>query len=389
MAKKLNVICLGGFTYPSGMAGTKRVQHFIDYLFNNGNNVSVITLGNTDRISGVNKSKGEYKGVNYFNLASSIHPYLFYLLLPVYWLAGFFYLLKLRKNGYKNILYVYNSFTIENIFVIILSKLAGYKTVVDVVEDYSTHLEKVSFVLSVKLKSNIFFEKYSRFLCDGVVVLSEYLVKRFEKISQGKIPVINIPISASVKNPDRVKQSFNEPVTFSYSGSFGNKDGLSFFIQAFKNISDKYPNCILYLSGKGNDPQLYLKNYTKDNIKYLGYISDEEYYSLADNSDILCMTRTNSKYANAGFPFKLGEYLATGNPVITSNVSDVSMYLENGKDAIIVDSENSEQLTQSIDYLMSNPEKAFEIGANGRKKALKFFNPETNGKKLVDFINTL
>jgi glycosyltransferase involved in cell wall biosynthesis len=63
------------------------------------------------------------------------------------------------------------------------------------------------------------------------------------------------------------------------------------------------------------------------------------------------MTRVGSGYANAGFPFKLGEFLATGNPVITTNVSDVSVYLENYKDCIIVTPEKINEVAASIRIL--------------------------------------
>lgn len=39
------------------------------------------------------------------------------------------------------------------------------------------------------------------------------------------------------------------------------------------------------------------------------------------------MCRNLSEYANASFPFNLGEYLAIGNPVIATKVSDIEMCL--------------------------------------------------------------
>jgi glycosyltransferase involved in cell wall biosynthesis len=386
---KLNFVCLGGFTYPSGLAGTKRVQRFIDYLLKEKNEVIVITLGNVDDLKSHNKPKGKYKGVSYFNLGSSLPSiYFYYLLIPFFWIRAIIKILALKKKSCKNILYVYNSFSLDNIVVIFFCKLAGYKVIVDIVEDYSVHVEKVSFVLSLKLKANIFFEKHINNFANGIVVLSSYLENRFKKISDNKIPIVNIPISADV-NPSSARSKFNSPITFSYSGSFGKKDGLSYFLEAYKRIIKKHPDCILYLSGKGNNPEQFVKNGNENKIKYLGYLTDEEYYKLIKDSDILCMTRVNSGYANAGFPFKLGEYLATGNPVISSNVSDVSKYLTNGEDALIINPENVDELTDAIDYLISNPEKAFTMASNGKKKCLKYFNPEVNGKKLADFARGL
>lgn len=388
-AGKLNFVCLGGFTYPLGLAGTKRVQRFIDYLIKEENEVSVITLGNIEDLKNHNKSNGSYYGTSYVNLGSSLPSvYFYYLLIPFYWLSCLVKLSGLKQKECKNILYVYNSFSIDNIFVIFFSRWFGYKVIVDIVEDYSVHLEKVSFVLSLKLKANIFFEKHIKYLADGIVVLSSYLENRFRKITDNKIPIVNIPISADVKSQS-IRKKFNSPIVFSYSGSFGKKDGLNFFLEAFKKILKIHPNCILYLSGRGNNPEQYIDETTKEKIKYLGYLSDQEYYELIQNSDILCMTRVNSGYANAGFPFKLGEYLATGNPVISSNVSDVSKYLTNGKDAIIVNPENTSELADAIDFLISNPDKAFEMAENGMKKCLLYFNPQINGKMLADFARSL
>ena len=65
-------------------------------------------------------------------------------------------------------------------------------------------------------------------------------------------------------------------------------------------------------------------------------MDEKDYYSLLNNADIPCMTRVDLAFANAGFPFKLGEYLAAGKPVIASRVSDVDRFLVNGQNAMLV-----------------------------------------------------
>lgn len=58
-------------------------------------------------------------------------------------------------------------------------------------------------------------------------------------------------------------------------------------------------------------------------IRYLGFVSDEELIEQLLESDILCMTRCNSVFANYGFPFKLSEYLSTDNVVLATSVGDL------------------------------------------------------------------
>ena len=115
-------------------------------------------------------------------------------------------------------------------------------------------------------------------------------------------------------------------------------------------------------------------------------MSDVDYFKTLASADILCMTRINSPFANAGFPFKLGEYLATGNPVIATDVSDIGLYLEDKKNVVLAQPSSSESLIEAIRYLISEPEKRKAIGLMGLKKCEETFNPEINGKKLSSFI---
>jgi glycosyltransferase involved in cell wall biosynthesis len=115
----------------------------------------------------------------------------------------------------------------------------------------------------------------------------------------------------------------------------------------------------------------------RERIEYMGYLEDDEYYALLGECDILCMTRVASKFAQAGFPFKLGEYLATGRAVVASNVGDVGLYLADRKNALIVEPDSSESIAKALEFLISNPDEAKKIGHEGRKLAKEKFNAKT------------
>ena len=69
------------------------------------------------------------------------------------------------------------------------------------------------------------------------------------------------------------------------------------------------------------------------------------------------MTRTDSAYANAGFPFKLGEFLASGKPVIASNVSDVGKFFTDRHDTMLVKPGECKEIdnkTWPVTVLMNN-----------------------------------
>ena len=148
---------------------------------------------------------------------------------------------------------------------------------------------------------------------------------------------------------------------------------------------------MLLLAGRGSNEDIdpVKKNIEKkDSIKYVGYLADELNAFLRDG-DIMCMTRVGSRFANAGFPYKLGEYLASGNPVIASNVGDVGLYLENKNDAILIEPNNVQAIQQAIEYLIDNPIEAMKIGQNGKQKCKEYFDPHKNGRLILDLFDLI
>ena len=98
------------------------------------------------------------------------------------------------------------------------------------------------------------------------------------------------------------------------------------------------------------------------------------------------MTRIDSSFANSGFPFKLGEYLATGSPVIATEVSDVKFYLTDKQDFVMAQPSDTESLISALEYLVKHPDKRSEIGRNGYNKCKLYFNPKINGKSLMELV---
>ena len=150
------------------------------------------------------------------------------------------------------------------------------------------------------------------------------------------------------------------------SGTYALKDGVSFLIEGVKKAVQIGCKCELILVGKGRVRDMTFLDEIKDFswIKYLGFISDEELYAKMRECDILAMTRINSKFANFGFPFKLSEYLSTGNVVMATEVGDVPLYL-NKSNSLLIPPEDSNAIANAILYVSENPVNSLQIGRNG------------------------
>lgn len=389
MGNNMNVVFMGKFGYPSGMASTKRIQHFLDYL--NGESVStkVLQLRQTGPVS-VEADAGAYRGTEYRRIGSNLRldPSLAYTLLK-YQKAGIGTLRKWRVPQGKNILYSYGGVTVENVLFILTAKLIGYRVIFDIVEDNTFIEERLSLAGKVKWLGGEILDRFFLGLADGMVVISTYLNGLYGKKLAASVPIRLIPISARCEERARERKEPG-PMKIVYAGSFARKDGVEQLLDAFEKVQRKKGNCVLMLCGAGANVKLYQPRIAGNPaIQYVGYLEDAEFYRFLQQADVLCVTRTGSTYANAGFPFKLGEYLATGNPVIVSDVGDVRSYLRHMEDAIIIEPGNASAIAGALEYCLDHPEAASKIGLSGEAKCRRYFDPAANARILLELIRSL
>lgn len=395
MSKKINLVFMGGFTYPRGMAGTKRIQHVINALKGYPDVTARVILQRQS--SRDNILSGIHEGTPYETVMGDLLGPKVVVSLPLLYFKTIRALKDAWHPNRKNILYHYGPVDIENILPLYYSRHLGYKIIFDIVEDYDVansmldslyHRAKICCI--VALSSRI------QDLAAGIVVISSHLDNKYKELCNGRILIhysaISVDMDCFPAKPIRMTST----VSLFYSGTFGPvKEGLSILLDAFDRLAETRKNIRLVLSGKGysEDMKMFFSRVErspyKDRIEYKGYLDNDAYYSALNSADIPCMTRIDAAYTNAGFPFKLGEFLATGKPVIASRVSDVDKFLVNGYNAMLVQPGSSREVCEAVEFLIDNPESAKAIGARGREVAEAFFDYRQQGKPLLTFLENV
>jgi glycosyltransferase involved in cell wall biosynthesis len=385
----LNLLVLGVSCF-DGMASSMRVRNLIEPLAEKQlaevNNLIYDTQ--TDRFR--SSKGGTENGINFKVL--KLVPGNIFSIISFLW-SGLRFIKKKKSKQKKNIIYNYDYPDAKNIVFLLFAKWIGYKIVVDVVEDNRFITKYSSFFNKVRMVTSKSILNFSPYFTSAYVGISKHLCNKMQAVGKGKIPVYLIPVTVNFKYFNKTLPRFNqEEVKIFYGGSFGPKDGLPFLLKAFDQVAGVYPNLSLVLSGKGLQSDMdeifslisTLNN--KNRIIYKGYLDTEEYYKLLTGCEFFCMTRVNSKYANAGFPFKLGEFLATGKPVIATSVGDVPDYLRHQDNALLIEPESVAQLADAISYLLENPGSWQSLGISGRKTAEKYFGSEKLSSQLLDLL---
>lgn len=384
MEEKLNLVVFMR-EYPSGMAGTKRIQNFLDYLgMQQGIIINVIAFrGQLKQKS----SKGIYRSIPYQDIGSGVEMKLSHIHRIIgYYFKGLGAVIRLRRKGYSNIIYNSGGINIENFLFILFARILGFKLILAIEEDYTFFRDNIKAISRFKCWT---IEKFDFLNCrwaDAIVAISNYLRIKYDKLKAKN--VVLIPITAYL-NHDATKCSFNDPLKILYAGTFTDKDGVGEIIEGYLKFRTNHGNSRLILTGESAQQRIYLEKYKNiDGIIFTGRVEDDEFYQLLKNADVLCMCRTNSGFAQAGFPFKLGEYLATGNPVISTRVSDVELYLTDD-DAFLIDRADPALISDVLSQIVNDPVPARIKGLNGLSKCKEYFSPEINGAKLLKTIKMI
>jgi len=110
-------------------------------------------------------------------------------------------------------------------------------------------------------------------------------------------------------------------------------------------------------------------------VGHVAYSKMVEYYH---NSDVFVLTSETE-----GLPNVLLESLATGTPVITTDIAGVSEAISDGVTGLLIQPNNITQLCAAIEQLMSSVEIRTKLSLNGRAKAEKMFDQEKCLDQLV------
>ncbi len=111
----------------------------------------------------------------------------------------------------------------------------------------------------------------------------------------------------------------------------------------------------------------------------LGNVSAEEKRDAFDACDLFAMP---SRYDSFGIVYL--EAWRCAKPVIGAKVGAIPEVIEEGKDGLLVEFGEVDQLASAIISLLNNPDLCREMGERGRKKVIDKFNWQKNIGKIED-----
>jgi glycosyltransferase involved in cell wall biosynthesis len=128
--------------------------------------------------------------------------------------------------------------------------------------------------------------------------------------------------------------------------------------------------------GWGNSPEL---QFNKEmNIRFLGYVPDEDLYALYAGAEFFIYP---SLYEGFGYP--IVEAMSLGCPVATSEVSSLKEIAEDN--AYLFDPKNVQNISKCISKMHNNASLRQDLAQKGIKRAA-FFSKQSFVKNLISVL---
>ena len=174
----------------------------------------------------------------------------------------------------------------------------------------------------------------------------------------------------------------NEYKDIVFAGTiYGNQNGVDYLLEAFLKIYQDYPDSRLIIIGDNTRVSrmqkinhILSKVSDCERIIFTGQLNRNEVIKWINSAYSLALARPNNIQAKYGFPTKLGEYLATGKPVVITSVGDIPLFLKDGENAYIAKPDDVDSFADKLRECLDNPELAKLIGMKGKELVYNEFN---------------
>jgi glycosyltransferase involved in cell wall biosynthesis len=373
--------------FPYGMAGSNRIISLSKGFMANNLDVQVLSIYKYGKPEARIKfpTEGAYEEVKYINILSSArgnqYGILRVLKRNLLSILVFHYCVWKLKRG--TLVLYYSPWVMPAIVIKVVTFIKG----IVLIKEETEHP-----LIRLKNKSKLykyFYLKYYYTIFDGLFVITHRLYQFFrEEINYKKILLI-VPMIVDIDSFHSDNNRDNKSIVF--SGELDvQKEGLDLLFGAFARILEKFPDFKLDLYGKPVDSnqECHIKKMISEleiagSVNLHGYKTRNELIEILFQAHILIFTRPPSLQATFGFSTKLGEYLATGKPVVTTSVGEIERYLTDRFNAFVCEPK-ANSIADKIFEVINDYNFALTVGSRGRMCALECFNNKIETRKIID-----
>ena len=291
---------------------------------------------------------------------------------------------------------IYHFHDPELIPVALLLRASGKNVIYDIHEDVPKDILSKHYLPSwargaIAWTVGTFESSVARYF-SALVTVTPSIAERFRQLNRRTIIVFNYPDQTDIL-AGRQSQPWNvRRQSVAYVGSITKQRAIGEMVSAMSLLPESLP-ATLELAG-WESPE----NLCRDELHSHAGWARVHHHGLLDQPTTqkllhevragLVLFHPEPNHLEA-MPQKIFEYMGAGLPVIASDFPLWRRILGDANCAIFVDPVNPREIAQAIEYVLSHPAEAEEMGSRGQAAMLKLYNWDTEAEKLVNLYSGL
>lgn len=310
-------------------------------------------------------------------------------------------LLKSSRQIYKQALSInadiYHFHDIELFYYGLRLKKKGKKVIFDSHEDWLGYIKGVKWIplfirfLIISFLTFVYKKNLKKF--DAVITVSPHIVNKLKVYSNNVHLLTNYPFYSKT---DISKFTYNEYAQRSnvlcYAGTIYSESNQEIIIKACQNI----PNLKYEIIGKiGETMKSNLLDIDKNNkVDFVDFLSksalNHHYLNSICGMCIFDYSPNLGGHEGSLGVNKIFEYMSAGLPIICSDHTIwKTMIIDKYKCGIAVQPGNINQITDAINFIVNNKEKAYLMGQKGREAVINEFNWKSQEENLLNLYKNI
>ncbi len=145
------------------------------------------------------------------------------------------------------------------------------------------------------------------------------------------------------------------------------RKGLKFLLRAFALVRQEFPMARLLVVGSGT-PRRFEREIERnelENVVFVGPVSTQGLANYYATCDVFCAPSTGRE----SFGIVLLEAMASGKPVVATNIRGYAAVVRHGVDGLLVQRKNPEALAIALVHMLADENLREQFGQAGRKRA--------------------
>ena len=211
---------------------------------------------------------------------------------------------------------------------------------------------------------------------NGVIVLTEDMKREIQKICNRDVFVIPNGIDLGrFENLSREelcsKLKINGEKIIVFVGTLRPVKGVRYIIEAMKIITNKNKNNRLFIVGDGED-RGYLENLVKkldlqECVNFVGKVPNEKVPEYMAASDVFVLPSLSESFGIVNL-----EAMASGLPIVATNVRGLPEIIEDGENGFLVEPKNANEIAEKVLLLLEDDELRERISRNNKEKVKEY-----------------